>query len=217
MNIIEVRRQNLLGYIRDTYAGNRAEFCRATGKNPNLINLVLTNNPEYRRNIGEKLARDIEERTGLASGWLDSPRGIGARKVAKIPILVDSTDVPDKAPLEADYYVVLPVDDPTLALRSTGLKNLVIVTAQESGMTPTFTVGSNVWVDLGIKKPQGDGVYVLRVSGATQFRRIQQMPNGDLRVSQDDPAYAPQILKSKASSALKVVGKAIAVTTRITL
>ena len=217
MNIIEVRRQNLLGYIRDTYAGNRAEFCRATGKNPNLINLVLTNNPEYRRNIGEKLARDIEERTGLASGWLDSPRGIGARKVAKIPILVDSTDVPDTAPLEADYYVVLPVDDPTLALRSTGLKNLVIVTAQESGMTPTFTVGSNVWVDLGTKKPQGDGVYVLRVSGATQFRRIQQMPNGDLRVSQDDPAYAPQILKSKASSGLKVVGKAIAVTTRITL
>ena len=217
MNIIEVRRQNLLGYIRDTYAGNRAEFCRATGKNPNLINLVLTNNPEYRRNIGEKLARDIEARTGLASGWLDSPRGIGARKVAKIPMLIDSTDVPDNAPLESDYHVVFPVDEPTLALRSTGLKNLIIVTAQESGMEPTFVVGSNVWVDLGIKKPQGDGIYVLRVGGVTQFRRIQQMPNGDLRLSQDDPAYAPQIVKNRASSGITVVGKAIAASKRITL
>ena len=217
MNIIEVRRQNLLGYIRDTYGGNRAEFCRATGKNPNLINLVLSLNPEYQRNIGEKLARDIEGRTGLASGWLDSPRGIGARKVAKIPMLTDSTDIPEKAPLESDYYAVFPVDDPTLALRSTGLKNLIMVTAQESGMEPTFVVGSYVWVDLGIKKPQGDGIYVLRVGGVTQFRRIQQMPNGDLRLSQDDPAYAPQLVKNRASSGVTVVGKVIAASKRVTL
>lgn len=217
MNVIEVRRQNLLSYIRDTYGGNRAEFCRATGKNPNLINLVLTNNAEYRRNIGEKLARDIEAKAGIASGWLDSPRGVGARKVTKIPMLVDSSNIPDKAPLECDYHIVLPVDDPTLALRTTGTKNLVIVTAQESCMAPAFNVGGNVWVDLGVKRIVGDGVYVLRMGGATKFRRVQQLPNGELRVSQDDPAYAPQILKNKLSAGLKVVGKAIAVSTRVTL
>lgn len=217
MNVIEVRRQNLLNYIRDTYEGNRAEFCRATGKNPNLINLVLTHNAEYRRNIGEKLARNIEEKAGIASGWLDSPRGVGARKVTKIPMLVDSSDIPDKAPLECDHYVVLPIDDPTLALRTTGTKNLVVVTAQESCMAPAFNVGSNVWVDLGVKQIVGDGVYVLRMGKATKFRRVQQLPNGELRVSQDDPAYAPQILKNKLSAGLKVVGKAIAVSTRVTL
>ena len=217
MNIVEIRRQNLLQYIRDTYGGNRAEFCRATGKNPNLINLVLSLNPEYQRNIGEKLARDIEGRTGLASGWLDSPRGIGARKVAKIPMLADLTDIPEKAPIDTDYYVVFPVDEPTLALRSTGLKNLIIVTAQESGMAPTLAVGNPVWVDLGIKKIQGDGIYALRVGGVTQFRRIQQMPNGDLRLSQDDPAYAPQLVKNRASSGVTVVGKVIAASKRITL
>jgi hypothetical protein len=216
-NSFEVRRQNLLTLIRDSYQNNRAEFCRATGKNPNLINLVLSQNEEYRRNIGEKLARDIEQRAGIAAGWLDSPRGIGIRRVTKIPILTDAGAVPDAAPLESDYHVTLPVDDPTLALRSTGTRNLAIVIAQESCMAPTFRVGDFVWVDLGVKKIAGDGIYVIRMADGSLFRRIQQLPTGELRVSTDDPAYAPQILKGKAANAMRVIGKAIACNNRTAL
>jgi len=216
-SIFDVRRENLLSLIRDSYQNNRAEFSRSTGKNPNLINLVLTNNPEYRRNIGEKLARDIEKRCGIADGWLDSPRGMGIRRVTKVPILTDAGDVPDRAPLESDYHVTLPVDDPTLALRSTGAGNLVIVIAKESCMAPAFHVGDFVWVDLGVKKISGDGIYVIRMSDGSLFRRIQQLPTGELRVSTDDPAYAPQILKGKAISNLRIIGKATACSHRTAL
>jgi hypothetical protein len=216
-NAFEVRRQNLLALIRDSYQNNRAEFCRATGKNPNLINLVLSHNDEYRRNIGEKLARDIEARCGIANGWLDSPRGMGVRRVTKIPILTDAEDIPDDAPLTSDYHVTLPVDDPTLSLRSTGTSNLVIVVVQESCMAPTFHVGDHVWVDLGVKKIVGDGIYVVRMQDGSLFRRIQQLPTGELRVSTDDPAYAPQILKGKAVTSMRVIGKAIARTHRTAL
>lgn len=71
-SVYEIRRRNLIAYIEDKHQGNRAEFCRHIGKNPNLINLALTRNDEYRKNIGEKLARDIEQLAGMPDGWLDS-------------------------------------------------------------------------------------------------------------------------------------------------
>jgi hypothetical protein len=214
----EVRRQNLISLIRDSYEGNRAAFCRATGKNPNLINLVLTNNPDYRRNIGEKLARDIEQRAGIASGWLDSPHGIGARHVTRIPVLTDSRDVPDRAPLTSDFSVTLPIDDPTLALRSSGTANLVIVPAQDSCMAPTISVGDHVWVDLGAKKVVGDAIYVVRMKGdGTLFRRIQQLPNSEIRITADNPAYSPQILKARSAAMPRVIGRAISCTKRVPL
>lgn len=216
-SIFDVRRENLISLIRDSYQNNRAEFSRSTGKNPNLINLVLSNNEEYRRNIGEKLARDLESRCGIATGWLDAPRGIGIRRVTRIPILTDAANVPDKAPLESDYHVTLPVDDPALALRSTGTSNLAIVIANESCMAPTFHVGDLVWVDLGVKKISGDGIYVIRVAGGTVFRRIQQLPTGEVRLSTDDPVYAPQILKGKALSGIRIIGKSTAVSRRTAL
>ena len=210
--VFETRRQNLIGLIRDRFSDNRAEFSRSTGKNPNLINLVLTANEEYRRNIGEKLARDIEQRAGLAPGWLDAPRGIGIRNVTQIPILTDQTAVPAKPPLANPYYMIVPLDDPNIALRSSGSGNLVAVYAGDASMAPTIRVGDWVWVDLGVKKLSGDGVYVIKQNEGTVFRRLQQLPDGTLRVSSDDPAYAPQLLPKKAAGSIQIVGKGIAAT-----
>jgi hypothetical protein len=208
--VFDIRRHNLSSLIADSYQNNRAEFCRATGKNPNLINLVLTSNAEYRRNIGEKLARDIERRAGIAEGWLDSPRGIGERNVARISILAGSRAIPDVAPLTSDFSITLPVEAPMLALRVTGIANLTIVSVDESCMAPTFSIGDYVWLDLGFKKFDRDGVYALRMhDDATALRRIQRLPNGDLRVSADDPVYAAQIYSDGDPSDLRIVGKAV--------
>jgi phage repressor protein C with HTH and peptisase S24 domain len=78
-------------------------------------------------------------------------------------------------------------------------------------------VGDHVWVDLGVKKIAGDGIYVVRMQDGSLFRRVQQLPTGELRVSTDDPAYAPQILKGKAVTSMRVIGKAIARTHRTAL
>jgi Peptidase S24-like len=208
--VFDIRRHNLLLLIADSYQNNRAEFCRSTGKNPNLINLVLSSNAEYRRNIGEKLARDIERRAGIAQGWLDSPGGIGERNVARISILAGSRAIPDVAPVTSDFSMTLPVEAPTLALRVTGIANLVIVSVDEPSMAPTFSIGDYVWLDLGVKKFDRDGVYAFRIhDGATALRRIQRLPNGDLRVSTDDPVYAPQIYPDGDPSDLRIVGKAV--------
>lgn len=209
MDIGDVRRMNLVQYIEQHHKGNRAAFCRAIGKNPNLINLTLTDNAEYRKGFGEKLARDIEKRAGIAQGWLDVPHGLGARRTAYIP-LVPLKAIPDAAPDRCDFHLVLPVDDPNLTTRITGIKNLVCCQIDDMTMQPTLSVGDWVWVDLGTKAFSGDGVYALRKpSGETSLARLQQLMNGSYRMSFDNPSYQTMSLTKEELDDAAVAGRVV--------
>jgi len=208
-NTTEIRRLNLIEYIANNFAGNRAAFCRATGKNPNLINLVLSANADYSRTIGEKLARDIEARSSLAKGWLDSPRGIGDRKSVFIPVITAAV-LPSVQPPESDYSFTLPMDDPRLALRLTGTKNLVIFTAKDSNMTPTIEVGDFLWIDLGVKEFAGDGVYSLIAEDGIVIRRLQKISETELRVSTDNKSFDPLTAKVKGKGKPEISGRVVA-------
>jgi hypothetical protein len=212
MDVFETRRLNVVAYIEEKFGGNRAAFCRATGKNPNLINLVLTDNPDYRRNIGEKLARDIEVKASLPSGWLDAPRGVGERKTATIPITYLPWAIPDTPPLKPDSCLTVPTDDPALRIRVSGTANLIIVVQQESSMAPTIKVNDFIWVDLGVKAFNSDGVYVVRNSdGTTALKRIQQLSPTQFQLSVDDKTYEPRAVNSKAMTKLPIVGRVLCV------
>ena len=208
-NTAEVRRLNLIEYIANNHGGNRAAFCRATGKNPNLINLVLSGNKDYARSIGEKLARDIEARSSLPKGWLDSPRGIGERKSVFIPMVTDAT-LPAVQPPSADYSFTLPMDDPRFSLRLTGTKNLVIFTAKDSNMAPTVEVGDFLWIDLGVKDFSGDGVYALTAEDGVMIRRLQKISETELRVSTDNKAFDSLTVKIKGKGKPDICGRVVA-------
>jgi hypothetical protein len=210
MDVNNIRRLNLTKYIDSHYGGNRAAFCRASGKNPNLINLVLSENKEYRRNIGEKLARGLEVLCGLPAGWLDAADGSGMLRPSLIPISVLPWTIPDEVPVGSEFGVALPMEDSRLMQRATDTKNLIIVVSQESSMSPTIQIGDYVWIDLGIKKYVTDGIYVIRKDDTTAFTRIQRMSDTDYRLSIDDRAFEPVIVKGKGFASQKVVGRVIA-------
>ena len=205
MEVREARRLNLIEHIANTYQGNRAAFSRATGKNPNLINLVLSNNKEFARPIGEKLARDLEIKAHLPKGWLDSPRGIGERKSVFIPVVTGAL-LPKEQPPNADYSFTLPLDDPMLSLRLSGTANLVVYVANESTMTPTFDVGDYLWIDLGVKQYDGDGVYAI-VSDNVKFRRIQKISDTQFRMSTDNKVYDPITYNGKDKKKPVICGR----------
>lgn len=208
-NIFEIRRLNLIAHIDAKFEGNRASFCRASGKNPNLINLVLTKNPEYRRNIGEKLARDIEEKSGMQAHWLDNPQGIGARSTTRVPLILDMT-VPELPLIYSEFNLTVPFDEPRMISRVTGMANVVIITAADGLMSPTIELGDMVWLDLGVKKFKADGVYALMVGEQTQLRRIQETASG-YEMSCDSRTPAPSsITKAALGKSHKIVGKAVA-------
>ena len=208
-NVIETRRLNLIEHIANNFAGNRAAFCRATLKNPNLINLVLSSNKDYARAIGEKLARDLEERASLPKGWLDSPRGIGDRKSVFIPMITAAV-LPALQPTISDYSLTLPMDDPRLGLRCTGTKNLVVLVAKDSNMAPTIEISDFLWIDIGVKEFSGDGVYSLIADDGVMIRRLQKISETELRVSTDNKRYDPITVKIKGKGKPEIGGRVIA-------
>jgi hypothetical protein len=209
MKVTETRRLNLIEHIANNFAGNRAAFSRATGKNPNLINLVLSGNKDYARDIGEKLARDIEIKSNLPRGWMDSPRGIGERNSVFIP-MITSVSLPIAQPPAADYSFTLPMDDPRFSLRLTGTKNLVIFTAKDSTMSPTVEVGDFLWIDLGVKDFAGDGVYSMTTEDGVMVRRLQKISETELRVSTDNKSYESIVVKIKGKGKPEICGRVIA-------
>lgn len=208
VDVFEARRLNLIDHISSQFDGNRAAFCRATGKNPNLINLVLTDNAGYRRNIGEKLARDIEQRAGLQAGWLDLPRGSAPGRSRCIP-LVSYSAIPDEPPIKPEHFALMPLDS-TYPIVLAGSCQLVFAVVTESSMEPTLVYGDLVYVDLEVKCIESDGLYVLRRGIRTEVRRVQMVNSGLLRLSSDSQQF--QALTGTAQQifeGIQVVGKVV--------
>lgn len=90
MNINDIRRENLKHLIDTRYGGVIARLANQLDKQPAYISRCLTGKEEHRRNIGEKLAREIEEKTGLHPGWMDEvehlyPKSVEAPEEKQIP------------------------------------------------------------------------------------------------------------------------------------
>jgi hypothetical protein len=71
MDISEIRRENIKEIIKQRCGGVKAQFARTIKREPQVVSRWWASNPEYRRNVGHNLARDIEVKFNLKSGWLD--------------------------------------------------------------------------------------------------------------------------------------------------
>lgn len=67
-----LRRVKNLRRLQDLF-GSTAELARHLGKAPSFVTAICGPNP--RREIGEVLARDIENALKLTTGWLDAEHG----------------------------------------------------------------------------------------------------------------------------------------------
>lgn len=183
----DVRRQNLRTLIRERFDGVNAALCRATGKNANLINLILSNNESIRRNMGEKLAREIEVSLGLPAGWMDTPREGGpVDRVTTVPIV--RLDALDKAGVEK---VVLGQDVVGRHLeRATATNALRIVYATDNEMAPAIEDGDLLYVDTGVTEFDRPGVYVITRGSAVYIRRVTRPLTGGVRIAADADAHS---------------------------
>lgn len=71
MKIYEVRRKKLLEVIDDKYGSSQTKFAAKVDKQPDYISRCLSG----KKNIGEELAREFEEKTELPEGFLDGRTG----------------------------------------------------------------------------------------------------------------------------------------------
>ena len=202
--VTEVRRANLSSLIRDKFHNNRAAFCRATGKNPNLINLILSNNPEIRRNLGEKLARDIEQLTGLPDGWLDLER-TGGPAGEVYTFAVTRLDDMEASGLEK---IVVGQDVAARHLdKPTSMASVRACYMVGDEMRPAISQGDILLVDTGCASVERDGVYVITRGKDVYLRRVRKNIDGTVRIWADaDPDGAIQVQQGKVKPSGRVVG-----------
>lgn len=72
MEISDIRRIRLQQIIDEHFKGVQAAFCEKADIDSSYISRIFTAIPEHRRNIGEKIARKIEDRVGLPPGYMDT-------------------------------------------------------------------------------------------------------------------------------------------------
>ncbi|MBD1586720.1 S24 family peptidase [Pseudomonas typographi] len=73
MDIKEIRKLRLKQLINLKFGGVMARLAEAIGRQSSYVARILSDNPDHGRNIGEKLARQIEEACDLPYRYLDAP------------------------------------------------------------------------------------------------------------------------------------------------
>jgi len=200
--LAEVRKRNLKKYIDEKFDGNRAAFARASGKNSNLIVLVLSNNPEIVRSIGERLAREIEQKMGLPAGWMDLDSGAPSERFSTIPIIsLDNMSQTIEKLFLSDRVLNKSIDTPTSIHAVRGL----YMPSKE--MQPAISQDDILLVDTGCETYPKDGVYVIRANKSVFVRRVRRLLTGNIRISADaDADSAVEVSPSEYRPAGRVVG-----------
>lgn len=210
--VFSLRKQNLNRLMLDRFQGNRAALARASGVHPNHINLILSNNEAIRRNLGEILARKIEDQLGLPAKWLDSPRD-GA--VVDAPISIDAPPIHEslhgalRKSEQISGLVVTSGQAASLFRRVTAVESLIIATVDTTSAAPDLEEGDTVVVDTAVKGISVDGIYLIsKGNSGPMLRRIGKAITGEVTAAIG--SEPPVVLTPAAVKALKVVGRVVA-------
>jgi len=194
---IAARKENLRRLVLDKFMGNRAAFSRATGVHQNQINLILTDNEEHRRNMGEQLARKFESTLSLPQGYLDTVHDpmqgtvtiIEAWNVPKeLQHMLITSDQMASVVHKEGFFTAL---DPQITSRA----NLRYCLMVSSDMSPLIHPGDRVLVDTGVKAVSFDGIYVVTQGDGFFLRRCGRNLDGSWTVHAPNPAIEPRRLK----------------------
>lgn len=71
-------------------------------------------------------------------------------------------------------------------VKPTDLKNLRFIHGYGDSMDPTFVDGDILLVDVGVKDPKVDGVYVMEANDRIYIKRVRQRMDGSFEISSDN-------------------------------
>lgn len=81
-------------------------------------------------------------------------------------------------------------------------------------MAPTIRPGDAVFVDQGLQRILGNGIYALQLSGRIVVRRVEAGLGAGLTLKCEQPGYREHVLEDEAAAArmgLRVIGKVFGV------
>lgn len=200
MSIYETRRNNLRALIDSKASGNMAEFGRLVGRERAQIKQYLSHDYNGGRSIGERVARDIETKLGVANGLLDADEDAAFRSPPgeapdqSVFSLLDVRAACGAGLLAPEHPEVvsmmsMPIGMAQSLLGTTNKAGAVkIVTAANDSMTPTIEPDDLLFVDTSTTEYMSEGVYLLVHDGHLICKRLSR-PGKDILVSSDNPHY----------------------------
>ena len=231
-------RLDWLRYLVTKY-GSVAALNRALAREDRdaTLNQILNGAPNSKtgkpRQMGDRIARGIEEKLGLPRGSLDMPRKADPfeqgfeEAVSAPPVLVTPAGLMAVRMLEirpsAGPGAFRPDDDPIIGSMTlnprwvrrhlptiTSAANLVTVIAHGRSMEPTFCDGAILLVDHGERRVTVDGIYVLAWEDELYVKRVtRRLPDGALMCTSDSPLHGGFTIENGDRERVDVLGRVV--------
>jgi phage repressor protein C with HTH and peptisase S24 domain len=229
--LYENRQRRLKVLVQRLYLGNKRKFSFAIKKSSSYTHALFEGaESRHHKNIGEKVARQIENALGLKSGWLDieDPEDFSGLNELKLPTLSKAVGPSDT--LEGYVMVIrrrievlagtttITFSDehaPPLSFRAECLKNmrlnvenLGIVYAKGDSMLPRIHDGDMLLVDTSAQSLSDAKIYVLRIGDDLHVKKIFRRTNSVI-IHSDNPAYPHESLTLTEAEHLSIIGRVV--------
>lgn len=205
----EIRRNNL-ELIRLRY-GSMSAVNVAVGRKctdstfTQIRNRVFNSSTGYYREMGTRIARELEEKLRLDEGWMDRPH----ESAEEVPLPELGTTPPgtNNGPECSDPISGEPALSFLMKFLSGICKDITKLRAvvMDDSRFPALPSGTLLIIDTGVRSFTRDGFYLLKIGEQTAIRKISQTVTGGFRVWSD----ADTMEEVSDPSALQVVGRAV--------
>ncbi|MDO4698277.1 MAG: S24 family peptidase [Pasteurellaceae bacterium] len=209
----EIRQQRLRQLIEEISNGNVADFARKIDREPSYVSRMLyPADKAGAKPIGEKIVSDICSKLNLSMDWFDSLEDLPSELLEET-IIIDVLNVEASAGSGSTGDLVEVVkklhyvpEQFYTYFRGMNPDNIRVINVRGDSMQPTFNAGDMIFVDISTCYFDGDGVYVFNYKGDLFVKRLQNL--GDrLLVLSDNSAYTNWDISEENYDQLYIQGK----------
>nr|DAI35609.1 MAG TPA: Repressor protein CI [Caudoviricetes sp.] len=95
-------------------------------------------------------------------------------------------------------------------------KDLILIRVSGESMRPTLNNGDVILVNHSLTRPDKEGIYIMRMGDMLLVKRLQALPDGQIRVTSDNPVYEPWTLDTSkmAEGNVAIIGRVVWAGTR---
>lgn len=184
-----------------------ASISRLLGRNAAYIQQFIKRGVP--RKLDEADRRTLARYFGVAEATLGGPEAIAADALVSVPVLdVAASAGPGAFAEDERVEAAIRFDPSWLRRMKLDPARLSMIRVAGDSMAPTLADGDEILVDRGDAAARlRDGIYVLRMDGVLNVKRLA--PGGGRRVTviSDNPAWPP--LAPVAAGSLDVVGRVV--------
>lgn len=222
-SVKDLRRENLQ-FLVEKY-GTMKKLNEALDRNDNSLTQILNQSVHsvygYKRTMGDKIARNIEEKLNLGYGWMDADHSHDAFPEETDMIYLRKLDV--RACCGNAGYSNLEEDESEANIEIFGVNqqwfqenvNTIrtqgydVITARGDSMEPTFKNGDMLIVDRHDTDARREGIFCCLIDGDIYIKRLQKVP-GAIRFVPDNKSYDSfEIKKEEFDQLVKVIGRIV--------